>query len=266
MTPTSKASPNTARRTWLGVAPIARNNPSSRTRWLITMLNVFAMMKIDTNSATIAKPRRTQAKMSMNSLNSAAVSAFSSAVSATLNSSPSTACRSLCTSGTSRDPSIAMRTPPNSVASKRSRVWVCSNASRTAPLVWFSSPNRNVPTSSASLVPSPVGTTKSYVSPTTKPSSAAESTSRTHSPGALGARPSTISELFSCASSIQPKVTTGGPSGSTTEPSSRRGKITPLSDAYDPTAVRTPSIAWACSSWVSVRSESPSEPICRSMP
>jgi len=45
------------------------------------MLNVLAMMKIDTNSATIANARRTQANRLTNELNCALCSAFRSAVS-----------------------------------------------------------------------------------------------------------------------------------------------------------------------------------------
>ena len=55
MSATTSASSRIMRRICLPVAPIARNRPNSRVRWVTMMRNVLTMMYAPTNSEISAK-------------------------------------------------------------------------------------------------------------------------------------------------------------------------------------------------------------------
>ena len=84
ITPTMADSVITDRLTCLGVAPMARHSPISRTRWPTMIWNVLLMMNADTNTAMNANTSRIVLKMSMTWLKSSSCSAASTSAVTTL--------------------------------------------------------------------------------------------------------------------------------------------------------------------------------------
>ena len=74
MMPMMSASPKIIRRICDELAPIARSNASSRSRWLMMMANVLKIRKALTKSEMAANPKRSFPKISMISLMAPAVS------------------------------------------------------------------------------------------------------------------------------------------------------------------------------------------------